>query len=140
MIASYAWRNLWRNKLRSSIIITAVTLGIFACTFLIAFVNGMVNERIHTIISTELTHIQIHQPGFLDNNQFSLLIENADSIVKRVRQAPHVLAASKRVIISSMIATAETGTGVKITGIDTQDECKITSLSTKIIEGRYLDE
>ena len=71
MISSFAWRNFWRNKLRSSIIIAAVTLGIFAGIFLIAFTNGMVNDRIQSIIGTEMSHIQIHQPGFLDNDQFS---------------------------------------------------------------------
>ena len=139
MIPSFAWRNLWRNKLRSFIIISAVTLGIFAGIFLTAFTNGMINSRIQSIISTEMSHIQIHQPGFLDNDQFSLMIGNADSIVRLVRDTPSVVAASKRIIINSMVASAETGTGVKITGIDPEYEMKVTDLSSKIISGRYLD-
>jgi ABC-type lipoprotein release transport system permease subunit len=139
MIPLFAWRNLWRNKLRSFIIISAVTLGIFAGIFLTAFTNGMINSRIQSIISTEMSHIQIHQPGFLDNDQFSLMIGNADSIVRLVRDMPGVVAASKRIIINSMVASAETGTGVKITGIDPEYEMKVTDLSSKIISGRYLD-
>ena len=38
-----------------------------------------------------------------------------------------------------MVASAETGTGVKITGIDPEYEMKVTDLSSKIISGRYLD-
>ena len=139
MIPSFAWRNLWRNKLRSFIIIAAVTLGIFAGIFLTAFTNGMVNSRIQSIISTEMSHIQIHQPGFLDNDQFSLLIENADSVVRLVCETPDVVAASKRIIINSMVASAETGTGVKIIGIDPENEIKVTELSSKIISGKYID-
>lgn len=139
MIPSFAWRNLWRNKLRSFIIILAVTLGIFAGIFLTAFTNGMINSRIQSIISTEMSHIQIHQPGFLDNDQFSLMIGNADSIVRLVRDTPGVVAASKRIIINSMVASAETVTGVKITGIDPEYEMKVTDLSSKIISGRFLD-
>jgi ABC-type lipoprotein release transport system permease subunit len=139
MISSFAWRNLWRNKLRSFIIIAAVTLGIFAGIFLTAFTNGMVNSRIQSIISTEMSHIQIHQPGFLDNDQFSLLIENADSVVNLVRNTPDVVAATKRIIINSMVASAETGTGVKIIGIDPENEIKVTDLSSKIISGKHLD-
>src|SRR5665647_72212 len=108
MIPSFAWRNLWPNKLKNFIIILAVTLGIFARIFLTAFTNGMVNSRIQSIISTEMSHIQIHQPGFLDNDQFSLLIANADSVVKLVREAPDVVSASKRIIVNSMVASAET--------------------------------
>src|SRR5664279_2076301 len=115
MIPSFAWRNLWRNKLRSFIIILAVALGIFAGIFLTAFTNGMVNSRIQSIISTEMSHIQIHQPGFLDNDQFSLLIENADSLVRLVCETPDVVSASKRIIINSMVTSAETGTAVSYT-------------------------
>ncbi len=140
MISSFAWRNLWRNKLRSSIIIAAITLGIFAGIFLISFTNGMVNDRIQSIIGTEMSHIQIHKPGFLDNDQFNLLMSNADSIVKIVRETPGVKAASKRVIISSMVASAETGSAVRITGIDPENERRVTLLSSKIIEGKYLGE
>jgi len=139
MIPSFAWRNLWRNKLRSFIIIGAVTLGIFAGIFLTAFTNGMVNSRIQSIISTEMSHIQIHQPGFLDNDQFSLVIANADSVVNLVRETPDVVAASKRIIINSMVASAETGTGVKIIGIDPENEIKVTDLSSKIFSGKYID-
>jgi len=139
MIPSFAWRNLWRNKLRSSIIIAAVTLGIFAGIFLTAFTKGMINSRIQSIISTEMSHIQIHQPGFLDNDQFSILIQNADSIVNLVRKTPGVVASSKRIIINSMVASAETGTGVKIIGIDPVNERKVTDLSSKIITGKYID-
>ena len=74
MISSFAWRNLWRNKLRSGVIITAVTLGIFAGIFMIAFMNGMINDRLQSIIGLEMSHIQIHKPGFLDNDQFSIYL------------------------------------------------------------------
>ncbi len=140
MISSFAWRNLWRNKLRSSVIIGAVTLGIFAGIFLIAFMNGMINDRIQSIISTEMSHIQIHKPGFMDNNLFTLTLTNSDSLIAIVNEVPNVLAATKRIIINSMVASAETGTGVKITGIDPSKEAEVTTLHTKIIEGSYLEE
>jgi ABC-type lipoprotein release transport system permease subunit len=139
MISSFAWRNLWRNKLRSSIIISAVTLGIFAGIFLTAFTNGMINSRIKSIISTEISDIQIHQPGFLDNDQFSIVIRNADSIATIVRKTSGVVAASKRIIVNSMIASAETGTGVRIVGIDPENEIRVTDLNSKLISGRYID-
>jgi putative ABC transport system permease protein len=140
MISSFAWRNLWRNKLRSLIIIVALTLGIFAGIFLISFTNGMVNNRIRSIIGLEMSHIQIHQPGFLDNNQFNLLINHADSLTNAIRETPNVVAVSKRLIISSMVSSAEAGAGIRVTGVDPGDERKVTLLSSKIIEGKYLDE
>lgn len=139
MISSFAWRNMWRNKTRSSVIITAVTLGIFAAIFLTAFMNGMVQDRIKTIICTEMSHIQIHEPGFKDNDQFTLVIPNSDSIIDKVKKIPHVLAVSNRIITNSMVQSAETGLGVKITGINPEDEMNVTNISKKIIKGKYLD-
>ena len=140
MISLFAWRNLWRNKLRSSIIIAAITLGVFAGIFLIAFSRGMVNSRIQSIIGTEISHLQIHIPGYLENEQFSKLINNADSVVGIAKATPNVVAVCKRVIINSMVASAETGTGVKITGTDPKEERRVTSLSSRIIKGKYLDD
>lgn len=134
-----AWRNMWRNKLRSVVIITAVTLGIFSGIFFIAFSYGMMNDRVQIIIGTEVSHIQIHQPGFKDNNQLTDCMADANHIVKKAESAPHVIAASKRLIINAMMASAETGTGVVVTGVDPDAEKRVTLLSTKIIEGKYLD-
>lgn len=139
MISLFAWRNLWRNKVRSLVIITALTLGVIAGIFLMAFMNGMVKARIDSIIGTEISHIQIHQPGFTDNDIFSLRIKNADKIVKEVAKTEHVNAVSMRIIITSMASSAETGTGVRIVGTDPQSEMEVTNLNSKIIEGKYLD-
>lgn len=138
MIPILAWRNMWRNKLRSLLIIASVTIGIFAGIFIIAFFNGMINSRVEAVISTELSHIQLHKPGFMDNDQFSLRFNLNDSILGKLMHVPHVTAVSKRIIVNSMVASAETGTGVKITGVDPQQEKKVTNLFTKIIEGQYL--
>ena len=140
MIPIFAWRNMWRNKLRGAIIISAVTVGIFAGIFLIAFSNGMVNSRVDAVISTEISQIQLHKPGFLDNDQFSLFFDANDSLIQKISKFPHVIAVSKRIIINSMVASAETGIGVKITGVDPEQESKVTKLYTKIVEGKYLSE
>jgi putative ABC transport system permease protein len=140
MIPIFAWRNMWRNKLRSAVIILAVTTGTFAGIFLIAFSKGIVNSRVEAVISTEISHIQIHKPGFTDNDQFSLRFMADDSLMSRILHTPHVVAASKRIIVNSMVASAETGIGVKINGIDPQQEQRVTRLHTKIIQGEYLAE
>jgi putative ABC transport system permease protein len=138
MILIFAWRNLWRNKLRSLIIIAAFTLGIFSAIFIIAFLNGMINSRVQAVIGTELSHIQIHKTGFLDNDQFSLRFTVNDSTLRKLERTPHVVASSKRIIINSMVASAEKGTGVKISGIDPDQEKKVTSLHSMITQGEYL--
>ncbi len=137
MLWSLSWKNIWRNKLRSFTVLTAVGLGVFAGVFLIAFMNGMMDSRIQAVIRTEISSIQIHRRGFLDNNDFSLRISNADSIVKRIQLEKEVAGVSKRLVISSMVASAESNTGVRILGVVPDVERKVTNVYTKIIEGNY---
>jgi putative ABC transport system permease protein len=139
MLWSLSWKNVWRNKLRSIVVILAVTLGVFAGVFLIAFTNGMVETRIETIIRTEISHIQIHQPGFNENNDFSLKMNNADSLMRTVARTNHVAAVCKRIVISSLVASSETNTGVKIMGVIPEEERKVTNISDKITEGTYFE-
>lgn len=139
MLWLLSWKNIWRNKQRSIVVITAVTLGVFAGVFMIAFMNGMVEDRIKAVIQTEISHIQIHRPGFKENNDFSLILNNADSILQQVKQNKNVSAASKRIVISSLAASAETNTGVKIMGIIPDEEKKVTNINSKIIEGNYFE-
>ena len=139
MLWKLSWKNIWRNKLRSIIVMVASTLGVFASIFMTAFMNGMVDERIKSVINTEISHIQIHQPDFRDNNDFSLIINNADSMLGKVDRTIHVMASSKRIIISSLIASAKTNTDVNISGIVPENEKKVTNLHNMIVSGNYFD-
>lgn len=139
MIFILAWKNIWRNQLRSIVVITAITLGVFAGVFLIAFMNGMVDDRINSVIRTEISHIQVHKPGFENNLEFSMRMEDSDSILQIINHTKDIEAVSKRIVISSMVASSETSTGVKITGVIPADEKRVTNISTKITEGTYFE-
>ena len=50
-----------------------------------------------------------------------------------------VKAATVRLIVNSMIASAETGSGVQVMGVDPEDESQVTNLHEKILEGAYFE-
>lgn len=139
MLSILAWRNVWRNKTRSLVITIAVMLGLLAGIFTIAFMNGMVNSRIQSITGTELSHIQIHAPGFSDNNQIDIQIPNTQPLRDSLSHLNQVSGVSERIVINCMIASAETGAGVLLKGVDRESEMKVSDLHHKIIEGEYLD-
>lgn len=140
MLWTLAWKNIWRNRLRSIVVMVAVAIGVFAGVFINALTKGMVDERISAIIRTEIAHMQIHQPGFAENNDFTLRIPNADSIMRIVERLEHVEAISKRIVISSMVASAEANTAVRIVGVEPDRERQVSNLSSKLIEGKYLND
>ncbi|MCD6596822.1 MAG: ABC transporter permease, partial [Bacteroidales bacterium] len=139
MIWSISWKNIWRSKVRSIVVITAIALGLTAGIFSSAFFTGMVNQRINQAISNEISHIQIHNPDFKETTELSSYIPGANRIYNKIKTNPDVLGVSKRIIIYSMAASAETASGVKITGIDPADESMVSGISSKMIDGKYFE-
>ncbi len=137
MIFNIAWKNIWRNKLRSFIIIAAAAFGLFGGIFSMAVMNGMSKQRIRSAIKEQVSNIQIHNPEFLKNKEIKYSINNADSIINIIKQNHKVKAICKRLIVTAMASTAETGTGVIMNGIDPKQEIKVTNISEKLISGNY---
>ena len=139
-IIKIAWRNIWRNKARSLVILISVSIGMVGGIFATAAMIGMTNQRIETAIKTEISHIQLHNPKFIDNQEQEYYIENTDELVSKIAKSNYVTAVSTRLKISAMISSAETASGVIINGVVPADEMKVSNLSTKIIEGEYFTE
>lgn len=139
MLLSISWRNIWRNKLRSLIIILSITLGIFAGVIAGAFFKGMADSRINKVINTDLSYIQIHNPGFEESSDFSDYITNAQHINNIIDTINNVTGVSSRICVQSMIASAETAAGVKTMGIFPEDEKQVTTIHKRIIDGKYFE-
>ncbi|MCK4662297.1 MAG: ABC transporter permease [Bacteroidales bacterium] len=139
MIWIVSWRNVWRNKLRSSVVIIAIALGIFAGVFATAFMKGMTEQRIKSAIESEVSHIQIHQAGFTESSDIDLFITNVDSLTSTISKLQKVKNISKRIVLNSMAASAETATGIKLIGVEPEIEIRTTNINEKIIEGQYLE-
>lgn len=140
MIFSVAWRNVWRNKTRSLVVIIAVVVGLFGGTFSVGVMNGAVEQRISSAIHTECSHIQLHNPKYLDNNELVYTIDDPGLVVSRIEALENVKAVSSRAKIIAMASTAETGTGVMIYGIDPEREREVTDLGRQLIDGTYFGD
>ncbi|MDX9848112.1 MAG: ABC transporter permease [Tenuifilaceae bacterium] len=139
MIWSVSWRNVWRSRTRSLVIITAITLGVFAGVYTVAFMLGWMNQRVKSVINTEMSHIQIHQPEYLETLEVHNYIPNLSQLRLEVMKMPGVKGVSERVIATCMVASAETGAGVQLVGIDPSNEPNITNIHSKMVEGEYFN-
>lgn len=139
MLLSISWRNIWRNKVRSLVIIFSIALGIFAGVTATAFMKGLAEQRIQKVIKTELSYIQVHKEGFRQNSDFKSYIPDTQELTTKIAEIPHVTGVSERIIVQAMIASAETASGVLISGIKLNEEQKVTNIQDKIIEGEYFE-
>ncbi len=138
-IFTVSWRNVWRNKLRSLVIITAIAVGVFAGVFTTAFMQGMSDQRVESAIKTEISFIQLHNPNFEEAQDVKALLSNVKEKKKQISEIPNVSGQSERIVINGMAASAETSSGVRLYGVNSEDEFKVTNINEKLIEGEFFD-
>jgi len=122
------------------VIIAATAIGMFAGIFSVTFLKGWMNQRLEAGVETELSHLQMHHPLFLENYDPKMLIPEGENISNRLRDIPGVDGASPRIVMPSMVSSAETGTGAKVIGINPDKEKTTTNLHKHIIEGTYFED
>jgi len=140
MIFFIAWRNIWRNKLRSLVVILAVTFGLFGTLFMIAVSNGMVEQKIDASIHNELSHIQIHNPEFIQDASLHFSIDSSSRIEDEISAMTGVKAVCSRIKAMAMASTAATGAGVMINAIDPEKEKEVSKIHQFIIDGDYFEK
>lgn len=139
-IITISWRNVWRNKSRSITILLAIAFGLWGGIFATSISAGMMNQRFRTSIEMQVSHLQIHNPQFLKDDNVKFGISRADAIVAHLKADTAVKAFSARTISNGMLSTATLTKGIKIIGIDAVHEAVTTQLSTSVIEGNYFSD
>ena len=79
MLLKIAWRNIWRSKLRSAVVIGSIAIGVWSLVFLLSFSRGMIMTYIEKAIENQTSHIQVHNPAFI----------NADIEANELEKAPY---------------------------------------------------
>jgi putative ABC transport system permease protein len=135
-----AWRNVWRNPRRSAVVVTAVAIGIAGALIAMAFNYGMVVQMVETAIGTELGHVQIHARGYDANPELRVRMRDGGAgpgqVLKRNRD---VEAFARRVRGEGLVTSAQASVGVRVVGVEPENESNISIVADSITSGRYLD-
>jgi putative ABC transport system permease protein len=141
MILSIAWKNVWRNKKRSLVVIVAVILGIISGVLLVGIMEGWVKQRLHDAIYNEVSHIQIHNSGYVKNEEIDLTVSELDALTRSLDSMKEISGWVKRTRLIAMANTPWANTGVIIYGVDAEKEKTVTEIYKRIVPGggKYLD-
>ena len=132
-----AWRNVWRNKLRSSLVILSIVLGIWAGLFLMAMTLGLNEQRMGGAVDTYLSHVQIHNPKFKEDQNIKYFIEDKESVINAITSNKNIKAFAERIVISGMVANSSGSKGIQVLGIHPEKEKKLTKIFQKLTSGTY---
>ena len=135
MITAISWKNVWRNRSRSLIVIGAVTLGTISGVFVAGLMKGWVDQRIHAAVYTEVSHIKIQNPEYLNNEEIRYTIPDYAKIEKYLNESESVKAWTKHTKIMAMAGTSRGNTSLMLKGVQPDEEKKVSDLYTKIVEG-----
>lgn len=135
MVRSVAWKNVWRNRKRSLVVIVAVLLGTTAGVFTSGLMNGWVEQRIRAAIFTEVSHLKLHNPEFLNNEEVGNTLPHAETVVQYLKKNPAVKAFSRRIKLMAMASTARGNTALMLNGINVSEEKLVSELHTQLIPG-----
>lgn len=138
MLIKLAWRNLWRNKLRTSIMLSAMVFGLIGVVTMMGFMTGMYSNMVDNTIAWQTSDLQVHHKSYIEDPDINRLIDSPETITGALTQIPEVKAWSTRFLVDGMVASARASRGVRINGIDIDDEAKVTPLSGKVITGSWL--
>jgi ABC-type lipoprotein release transport system permease subunit len=140
MLTNIAWRNIWRNRTRSLVIIGAVALGLWGGIFIMALSIGMSEQRKNDVITSQISHIQLHHLKFKEDRDIKFTIQNGLNDLQQIRQMPNVKAATARGLVMGMASSPSGASGVMIAGILPEYENVLTGLKSKLIEGEFLND
>jgi ABC-type lipoprotein release transport system permease subunit len=117
------------------VVITSVTIGIIAGVFAVGLMNGTMEQRIDAALNKEISHIQINRSDFNKNYNIHLTIVNINSLNSKLQNINGVTDIANRIVLSAMANTATKSTGVKVIGINPEQEKSILNLHETIIPG-----
>lgn len=138
MLIKIAWRNLWRNKRRSLIILLSIIIGVASLMILDVLMRGMTHQMLVNRIKSEISEMQIHSKGFNDNKVISNYIPELDEVELYLNKSGIIKNFSKRIIAAGMLSSANSSSGIIMTGVEYDNEIKVTDLHTYITSGKYL--
>lgn len=135
-----AWRNMWRNWRRTLIATIAIVLGMILLIFLDAMIRGSDQAIYSNAVRLYGGNVQVHAPGFRDNStKLPLLpLDNADIVVAKANEEPHVINVSKRINTGGMVSSREGSYPVNIVAIQPDNEAAVSLVAEHISAGRFL--
>jgi ABC-type lipoprotein release transport system permease subunit len=117
----------------------AVIVGVWSIIFLAGMVGGMMESYIDNAIRNEVSHIQIHHPEFIKDKKSEYYIEDANLLLEKVNQTEGIQSASVRTITNAMVASGRGNRGIRVSGIDPEQEKQVSYISQKLVEGTWFD-
>jgi putative ABC transport system permease protein len=133
-------RNVARQRRRSLMAISAVALGITALVLASGFIDWNLGFGRESTIHSQLGHIRVHRPGYLDagpGDPFAFLVADDPHRLAILQSESRVQAVAPRLAFNGLISHGEATMSFVGEGVDPMPEA-LLSRSVTIVRGKAL--
>ncbi len=140
MIFAMAWRNIWRQPIRTTLSMVGMAFTSMLLVFMLSFQFGSYDTMKSSMLRISDGYGQFQPEGYKDDPEISKVIGNAEALLAEARALPGITAATPRTMGFVLLANGERSFAAAVTGIDPQNEAKVTKLSGMVKQGRALTQ
>jgi putative ABC transport system permease protein len=138
-ILKIAWRNIWRTPMRSLIVIGSIVMGIWAGIFVVAFSYGLNKQRTESSIKNAISHIQIHHPEYQKEYDSKFYLGEPDKLNAVLESDNSIESYAFRTLLNGMVSSPIKSNGVRIIGVNKNQEKELTSIYSGLVKGTYFE-
>lgn len=137
MAPRLAWRSLWRHGRRTVFSMLAVGLGLFFAVVYVGISDGMLRDASQRVDRTGLGHVQLHAPGFREEQDTAKVLHAPDALVARLSLPPGAKV-SARVRAAALLASAWGSRPAEVLGVDPAAEAGVSEAIRDVVDGAPL--
>ncbi|MEN8258002.1 MAG: FtsX-like permease family protein [Thermodesulfobacteriota bacterium] len=139
MFVNFAMKNIRAYRNRSLVTILLTTLTTAMLVFATAFMDGSHEKMLQNAVEIYPGYIQVTQKDFRQKPSLDNLIFDAGAVRQVVGQRSGIEGFAARFETFVLYAGDEKAVGGMLTGIEPEEEQKLSRLASSLVDGAYLD-
>jgi len=133
-------RNLLLYPMRTGLTVLGLAIGIAALTFLSAMNDGWLQNMKVNFVLTQMGHVQIHAKGFEESRRISDYMHDTKAVGQALQSIPNIQSFTHRIRVSGLASAAGANASVLVSGIEPENEKKVSRLYGFVKQGEWLQE
>ncbi|MEE2665936.1 MAG: ABC transporter permease [Myxococcota bacterium] len=133
-----AWRNVGRNPRRTALTVAATVFAVLLVVDFTALTRGVHEKMIEDSVRLRSGHAMLAAPGYLAERSLDHFLELDSAMIARLDAVPEVEGWAPRVVGFALVSQDVTSQGVALLGVDPRRESSVTSLPSRVVDGRFL--
>jgi putative ABC transport system permease protein len=138
VLLALAWRNLWRRPQRTVLSLVSIAIVSGLLVFVLSFQDGVYSTMKETTLRIFDGYAQLQPDGYADDPRLELAISHPDDVARAAEGVGGITAAAPRVNGFAILANGPRSYAAAVVGVDPAGEAKISTIASRISDGRYL--